>query len=245
MPDFVIRCSSLGLLMGEPMKVDEHLRTPEIAAIIAKTKRSDEEKALLADAKNRSLSDTARSHIRELVAQDVMGIDFIADSKQMQKGRQCEQEAIDLINRVRGLSLVKNSARLTVGGVSGEWDLFDDETQEGIDAKCAWNASTFPIVAADIQKSSTAAVYEWQARGYIMLKNAKRWGVSYVLLDTPPELIGYEPTSLHVVGHIPERMRLTTWTIERDAEKEAMIAVKVAAARAYYAEVLAEFERTH
>jgi hypothetical protein len=77
------------------------------------------------------------------------------------------------------------------------------------------------------------------------LWDAARWHIDYVLLDTPIGLIGYEPPSLHVVSHVPERMRITTWTIERDADKEALIETKIAAAQDYYAEVLAEFERTH
>lgn len=216
MSELVIRCSALGKIMGEP-----------------RSKSAG------------PLSETARSYIRELVAQDVLGIDFIIQSRQFDKGNQCEPEAIALLNSVRGLSLVKNTERRTVGGLTGECDLFDSATLDGYDTKCAWSAATFPITAADIQSGSTAGLYEWQARAYMKLWNAERWTVAYVLLDTPPELIGYEPASLHVVGHIPERMRLTTWTIERDAAKEALIETKIAAAREYYAEVIEEFARTH
>jgi hypothetical protein len=216
MRSLTIRCSSLGKLMTEP-----------------RSKSSG------------PLSEGAKSYIRELAAQDILGIDFVIQSRQFDKGNACEPEAIDLINRVRGLSLAKNTERKTAHGITGECDLFDVDTREGRDAKCAWNASTFPITAADIQTGSTAALYEWQCRGYMLLWDAPKWHIDYVLLDTPPELIGYEPASLHVVSHVPERMRITTWTIERDADKEASIATKVAAARDYYAEVLAEFERTH
>jgi hypothetical protein len=216
MRDFIMRCSALGKIMGE-----------------SRSKSAG------------PLSETAKSEIRNLAAQEILGIDFIIQSRQFDKGNQCEPEAIALINRVRGLSLVKNAERRTAHGVTGECDLFDPETREGRDAKCAWNASTFPITAADIQSGSTAALYEWQCRGYMLLWDSPRWHIDYVLLDTPPELIGYEPASLHVVSHVPERMRLTTWTIERDADKEALIAVKVKAAKDYYAEVIAEFQRTH
>lgn len=216
MSDLIIRCSSLGKLMTEP-----------------RSKSSG------------PLSEGAKSYVRELAAQSILGIDFIIQSRQFDKGNACEAEAIELINRVRGLSLAKNTERRTAHGLTGECDLFDAATREGRDAKCAWNASTFPITAADIQSGSTASLYEWQCRGYMLLWDAPRWSIDYCLLDTPPDLIGYEPASLHVVSHVPEHMRITTWTIERDAEKEALIAVKIAAARAYYAEVIEEFERTH
>ena len=48
-----------------------------------------------------------------------------------------------------------------------------------------------------------------------------------------------------MVSHIPERMRVTTVTIEHDAEKEAAMLLKIDAARLYYAEVIAEFDKTH
>jgi hypothetical protein len=216
MADIVFRCSSLGKIMGEP-----------------RSKSAG------------PLSETAKSEIRNLAAQDILGIEFFVTNRQFDKGNICEPEAIELVNRVRGLSLVKNTERRTALGITGECDVFDPLTREGRDTKCAWNASTFPITAADIQSGSTATIYEWQMRGYMLLWDAVRWHVDYVLLDTPAELIGYEPYSLHVVSHVPERMRLTTWTIERDAAKEELIVTKVKAARAYYHEVLAEFESTH
>jgi hypothetical protein len=216
MRDFVMRCSGLGKIMGEP-----------------RSKSAG------------PLSETAKSELRNLAAQEILGIEFFVQNRQFDKGNQCEQEAIDLINRVRGLSLVKNTERKTANGLTGECDLFDPATREGRDAKCAWNASTFPITAADIQSGATAVLYEWQCRGYMKLWGAERWHIDYVLLDTPFDLIGYEPPSLHVVSHVPERMRITTWTIEQDAEKEALIETKIAAARDYYAEVIAEFARTH
>lgn len=217
MADLVIRCSALGKIMGEP-----------------RSKSSG------------PLSETAKSYIRELAAQDILGIDFVIQSRQFDKGNACEPEAIELINRVRGLSLVKNTERRTAHGLTGECDMFQESpTREVRDSKCAWSAATFPITVADIQSSTTASLYEWQGRGYMLLWDAERFHIDYVLLDTPVELIGYEPASLHVVSHVPEHLRLTTWTIERDSEKEALIAVKVAAAREYYASVIDEFERTH
>ena len=187
------------------------------------------------------LSVGAKTFIRELAAQDIMGIDFVVSSKEMEKGIVCEGESIALLNRVRGLALSKNTERRSNGMLSGECDLFDAERREGFDVKTSWSVKTFPAFEMDAVDS----MYEWQARAYMWLWDASRWTVAYCLLDTPPELIGYEPASLHVVSHVPEHMRITTWTIERDAEKEALIAVKVAAAREYYADVIAEFERTH
>lgn len=191
--------------------------------------------------KGQILSVGAKTYIRELAAQEIFGIDFSVSSKAMEKGIECEQAGIDLLNSVKGLWLEKNTERRTDDYITGECDLFDSETKEGRDIKCSWSAATFPILPSDCAD----AVYEWQMRAYMRLWDAAKWHVDYVLVDTPERLIGYEPAVMHRVGHIPDRMRVTTWTIEREVEKEALMLEKVKAARMYYAEVLAEFEKAH
>lgn len=237
----LIRCSSLGRIMTNAREVDPSLMTPELAAIKAKTKRSDDEKALLADALSRSLSETAKSHIRILAAQAIYGVEFEISSKAIEKGLELEPEAIALVNRVRGLALVKNTERRSNGYLTGEADCFDAGPRIGHDTKVAWSVATFPIVLADCYDDD----YLWQMRGYMMLWDAEEWHVDYALLDTPEHLIGYEPQSMHFVSHIPEHMRLTSWVVKRDRSVEPLICAKVELARKYLAEVIAEFDRTH
>ena len=187
------------------------------------------------------LSVGAKTYIRQLAAQEILGIDFEVSSKAMEKGIVCEQESINLLNSVRGLSLVKNTERKTNDYLTGECDLFDASKKRGHDIKTSWSAATFPILAIDCDDK----LYEWQMRGYMMLWDADEWEVNYCLVDTPETLIGFEPMQMHVVSHIPDHMRLTTWTIERDKEREAEIIEKVKAAREYYAQVIQEFNATH
>ena len=71
------------------------------------------------------LSIGAKTYIRELAAQSILGIDFEVSSKAMEKGIICEQDSIDLLNRVRCLSLLKNTERKSDGFITGECDLFD------------------------------------------------------------------------------------------------------------------------
>ena len=211
MRDLRIRCSSIGKLMTEP-----------------KTK-------------GEVLSVGAKTYLRELAAQEILGIDFEVSSKQMEKGIQCESEAIALVGRVRGLELAKNPERRSNDYLTGECDVFHAPSREGRDTKCSWSAATFPISVADAEDK----LYEFQMRGYMALWDAPRWHVDYVLLDTPEALIGYEPLQMHIVSHLPEHIRLTTWTVERDLDIEARMVEKVKAARAYYAQVIADFDRTH
>jgi hypothetical protein len=101
--------------------------------------------------------------------------------------------------------------------------------------------ASMPIALADCYDSG----YEFQMQGYMILWDAMQWSVDYVLVNTPEDLIGYEPPSLHIVDHIPEHLRVTSWVVERDRTLEALIRDKVAAARRYYRQVLNEFDRTH
>lgn len=212
MADLLFRCSSLGKLMTEPRTKAEGV-----------------------------LSVGAKTHIRELAAQAIFGVDFEVSSKEIEKGNRCEPDSIALLNQVRGLSLVKNIERRTDGLITGECDLFDAGNRRGHDLKTSWSIKTFPISVTDCEDR----MYEWQAHGYMKLWNADEWEVNYCLVSTPDDLIGWEPQSLHFVDHLPAHLRLTTWTIKRDPAKEALMAEKIAAARAYYADVMATFDRTH
>lgn len=212
MREILIRCSSLGKIMTEPRTKDEGI-----------------------------LSVGAKTYIRELAQQEILGVDFEFSSKETQKGIEVEDESIALLNRVRGLSLVKNKERRSNGLISGECDLYDAERKRGHDLKSSWSAKTFPGWVVDCEDK----LYEWQMRGYILLWDADEWEVNYALVDTPERLIGFEPLQMHIVSHIPEHMRLTSWTIKRDFDKERAIVEKVKAAREYYAEVVQEFDQIH
>lgn len=212
MLDLLIRCSSLGKIMTEPKTKAEGI-----------------------------LSKGAKSYIRSLVAQEIFGVEFEVSSKAMEKGLRCEGQSIDLLNRVRGLSLFKNAERRNNGLITGECDLFDASRSRGHDLKTSWSIATFPILPVDAEDRD----YEWQMRGYMWLWDADEWEVNYSLVDTPEELIGYEPMQLHIVSHIPEHLRLTSWLVTRDRDIELLMKERVEAARVYAQEVLREFDRTH
>lgn len=215
MKNFRIRCSSLGRLMTDP-----------------KTKSEG------------PLSVGAKTHIRELAAQDIFGVDFEVSDRKMEKGKLVEPESIALLNGVRGLSLAKNTERRTNEWITGEADLFDPQAKRGHDVKSAWSLQSFPICPEDVADAQRKT-YEWQMVGYCWLWEAEEWSIDYCMVNTPDALIGFEPLSLHIVSHIPDNLRITSWIVKRDREKERAIAARVEAAREYYAQVVAEFDRTH
>lgn len=211
MGDILFRCSSLGKLMTEPKL------------------------------KSEALSVGAKTYIRQLAAESIFGVDFEVSSKPMEKGIECEPDAIALLNQVRGLSLLKNTERRHNGYFVGECDLFNAERRSGHDTKCSWSLATFPICTTDCEDN----LYEYQMRGYMALWDAEEWSVDYCMVNTPERLIGYEAVTMHYVDHIPAHQRITSWTVARDLEIEAKMIEKVKAARLYYAEVIKEFDETH
>lgn len=212
MSDILFRCSSLGRIMTDPKSKAEGI-----------------------------LSVGAKTYIRELAQQEILGIDFEVSSKEMQKGIEVESDGIALLNRVRGLALTKNAERRNNGLITGECDLYDADRRRGHDLKCSWSAKTFPGWVVDCEDK----IYDWQMRGYMWLWDADEWEVNYALVDTPDRLIGFEPMQMHVVGHIPEHMRITSWVVKRDPAKEDLIRERVAAAREYFAQAIREFDSTH
>jgi hypothetical protein len=199
---------------------------------------------LMTEPKSKSegpLSVGAKTYIRELVAQDIFSVEFEVSSKAMEKGIVCETDSIGLLNRVRGLCLEKNTERRSNKWVTGECDLFDAPGRRGHDLKTSWSISTFPITPGACEDK----LYFYQMQGYMDLWDADEWEVNYCLVDTPERLIGYEPLQLHLVSHIPEHMRLTSWVVKRDQSVIDLMHTKVEYARDYYREVLKEFDRTH
>lgn len=186
------------------------------------------------------LSVGAKTHIRELARAAIFGVDKEISSKQMEKGTLCEQDSIDLYNAVFFTNHVKNSERRTADDLTGECDIVVPAVI-GKDIKTSWSIDTFPIVVIDCEDK----LYEWQMRGYMKLWDVPRWEVAYCLVDTPDDLIGFDNPEAHAVSHIPEHLRVTTWMIERDLAKEAAMVEKIKHARRYYAEVIAEFDRSH
>jgi hypothetical protein len=141
MREIKFRCSSIGRLMTEP-----------------KTKAEG------------PLSVGAKTFIRELAAQEILGVDFEVSSKEMEKGILCEADAIALVGRVRALDLEKNTDRRSDDYFMGECDVFHSPTREGRDTKCSWSAKTFPISQTDCQDR----LYEYQMRAYMRLWDATR-----------------------------------------------------------------------
>lgn len=245
MADLVARCSSLGKFMAKPENADiwPDLLTDEVSKIIAKTKRTDEEKSVLEEVRRKSLSAGGKSHVRDLVREAVYGFEPAElNTFPILKGREVEPECIAMLSRLLGRPLIKNTERRNNGLIAGECDIFEAHIRHGHDIKAPYSMASMPIVRADAYDSD----YEWQMQGYMILWDAEAWSVDYVLVNTPEDLIGrIEPQAHHYVDHIAERLRWTTWVVQRNRARQSLIEDKVIAARRYFREVMNEFDRMH
>lgn len=182
--------------------------------------------------KGEVLSSGAKTTIIKMAKEFVYGFDERISSKYMTKGIQVEDESIELLNMVLGTSYVKNQERKTNEWLTGEADIVGDNRI--IDIKSSWSMGTFPAIAEQGEDTK----YEWQGRAYMMLWDVPEFSIAYCLVNTPPELIGYEEKSMHIVDHIIPELRVTLVHYKRDKALEEKIMRKVEAAREYYEQVV-------
>ena len=225
--------------MSDAQSIDPALLYPEMAAIARQKKKTDEEKALLAPLKERSLSAGAKTYLDGLAKEFVYSYEKTISSKYLEKGLMVEDDAIELYNSVFFQSLTKNTERRSNEWVTGECDLV--HPRKIIDIKSAWSLDTFPATAAQAHDPD----YEWQGRAYMWLWDRPEFEVAWCLVDTPPDLIGYEDESLHYVSHINPALRVTTKRYARDAAIENRIQVKVKAANAYIEQAIRDIVEQH
>lgn len=237
---FKFRASSLADIMGEPMSIDpQYLDTEELVTISRKTKKTDEDKALLAPLKLKSLSAGAKTAVENMAKELVYGYTRTFTSKYTDKGLAVENESIALYNSVHFTNYAKNTERKTNDWITGECDIFTGSRI--VDIKSAWSLDTFPVTAA--QGADTT--YEWQLRAYMWLWDVEEAEVAYCLVSTPDELIGYEPLEYHFVDEIPEVLRVTRVQYTRDRALEDRIRVKVEAANRYLDQVVKQIAEEH
>lgn len=184
--------------------------------------------------KDGELSAGAKTYIAELAKEHVYGFKREISSRAIEKGIIVEDDSIELYNAVFFTAHRKNEQRFENEWLCGTPDIIDTPPNAAptvIDIKSPWSLATFPATQEDAAES----LYEWQLRAYMMLTGADSSVLAYCMVDTPEELIGFEPRDMHVVSHIQPELRVTTLVFARDYEKEQAIIERVKLARDYYA----------
>ena len=197
------------------------------------------EPKLKADKEAGNLSEGAKTALNKLAKEIVYDYRAELNTKPIKKGLQCEQDSIDLFNRVFFTFHEKNETRISNELMTGECDILADDVI--IDIKSSYSLDTFPATADDGENDQ----YYWQAVMYMYLYDKPRYEVAYCMVDTPEELCQYEQTDLHCVSHIPENMRVTVWRFDRNIEDEAKMIEKCKKAQAYIIEQIQRIKDAH
>jgi len=197
------------------------------------------EPKIKADKEAGNLSEGAKTALNKLAKEIVYDYRAELNTKPIKKGLQCEQDSIDLFNRVFFTFHEKNETRISNGVMTGECDILADDVI--IDIKSSYSLDTFPATADDGENDQ----YYWQGVMYMYLYDKPRYEVAYCMVDTPEELCQYEQTDLHCVSHIPENMRVTVWRFDRNIEDEAKMIEKCKKAQAYIIEQIQRIKDSH
>lgn len=184
-----------------------------------------------------TLSQGAMTAIYEKASQIILDWQPQLDMYVIEKGRQCEDMAIELLSSVLGKKYVKNATRLSTDLITGEWDIFDEEENKIIDIKNAYSKKTFPIIITE----GDMKLYEWQLTAYMSLKDADKAAIAYCLVDTPSDLVSSrDDPDWHYVSHLPAKDRVTIFNMERCATKERQMLKKVKLAQDELKRILEE-----
>ena len=202
----LLRCSSLGMLMGKSKGSQPY-----------------------------GLSATAQGVVKDIADAYCYNTPITVDNKYMTKGRDCEDDSIELFNDVFFMDLVKNEVRLSNEHITGECDLLSDDLV--IDIKSSWSVKQF----AEMRRKATD--YEWQLRGYMLLYEKSKACTAHCLVDTPDKLCRFDG-AVHKFAHIPKSDRVIIGNqIEREDKYEDMIKEKHEACLAYYNDLLDDFKK--
>ena len=183
--------------------------------------------------KTENLSQGAKTYIRQVAKQDFFGYRVELDNKYINKGKDQEQDSIDLLNSVRFTKYHKNIFRLEDEYLTGECDILADDRV--IDIKTSWNLETWPATPGEAHDND----YEWQGRAYLMLYEREIFELVFCLVTTKDEFLNqWEQIDLHRVDHIAPEKRITSVIYERDLEKEELIREKLIFANEYYSQYI-------
>jgi hypothetical protein len=239
----LIRASSVGYLMTEPVT------------------KADKEAGVL--------SKTAQKHLLEVYVAEKYGRKKDISTKQMRKGNEVEEEAIDFLSEYLGHYKgyhTKNINRYHNEYIAGTPDVVSLLEGNGAgpviyDVKSSYDLWTFTNNMLD----KVDNLYYWQMQSYMWLVGAKKAYVAFCLLDTPFGIVEQEKKSLlykmNVISEespeylkealklefnmtfndIPAKERILIFPIDRNDDDILRIQAKVEKAR----EFLHQIESLH
>ncbi|MGL6121362.1 MAG: hypothetical protein ACRC0V_12775, partial [Fusobacteriaceae bacterium] len=187
----------------------------------------------------KEISQGAKTFCENWLKDEIFQKKIFFSNKQTKKGNICEDLTIKRYNDTFGTFYSKYTGEpLENDYIIGTPDAFN--LKKGIDAKNAYNHSTFPLFKHECCKID----YNWQALGYMDLTSLKEWEIVYSLENLPPELIEIELNKLELeyteeneamftYDNVPNELRIRVFPIEYSNEKIELIYQQVELCRKY------------
>lgn len=203
--------------------------------------------------KSEVLSQTTKSYIQELAVEHKYGYVKEINSRYLDKGNECEDEAIELVSNVFELGfLMKNEQLFENDYIIGTPDVIMDD--HIIDTKVSWSAATFPWFDQELPNKD----YYWQMQGYLALTGKEKAVVIYCLVNTPEDMVIDEirrtswakkeidvtietenfVRNQHDFDRVPMVRRVRHFEVYRDTESIDKIYERVELCREYYNEIM-------
>lgn len=267
--NYKFRCSSLGYIMGDikgktyQEQYDEAMANyKKYIAIATKTLNLDVNEKNLAKAADMKeelerleplidtvqLSESCKTHLADIYTSVVYGRNEDVKSKYLEKGLQCEEDAITQYCIANNIFLKKNDKERENNYIRGHIDI--EEEDFIVDTKVNWSIFQFNRVVSRPVKQ----LYKWQLKGYCILWGKEYGKLSYNLIDTPEHLIVQEEKKLlyswvgseeeykaacaeirfnHTYSDIPPEERIRTFIVELEDGDKEKIEERVIACRKY------------
>jgi hypothetical protein len=185
----LLRCHTLGSLMtgAKPkLTVNQLEELERLAVKRSEGKLTVKQTKTLADLETKrdvpaELSKTVQKILKQYIRWVKYNKQNKFSNKYTEKGIEVEDDSIALISLLHKKYYKKNIKRYNDGTISGEMDI--DAPDLIIDAKSKWDCDTY-----DSQEGMDSDHF-YQGLGYCRLRNKKKFGVAYTLVNTPESLI--------------------------------------------------------
>lgn len=175
--------------------------------------------------KSETLSETTKTYAKEWLTEKIYGFRKEIKSKYIYKGLVMEDEAIDKAIEWLDLSFaIKNEQFYENDFITGTPDLIVDGVV--YDIKCSWDAYTFPIFETEIPNKD----YFYQLQCYMHLTGCTKAVLTYVLLNTPEEVVFETPQNY---DELDKQYRIKTFNIDYDETVINTLIERVKATREY------------
>lgn len=221
-----------------------------------KMKEDRDELLALQKVKQNELPKGAKTYVKKWTKDYLYGRKFGFTSKYTEKGNKTENEAIKFfIDQFPEYGWgAKNEDWFVNDYTHGTPDLLVDLV---VDTKSNYTHETFPLFPDD----EINETYEWQVRGYMWLTGKEEAIIAHCLMDMPEDMIWNEVRrakyddknegkdddqlyeeikALYTYSDLDPALRIRTYHVKRDLEKEEQIKKRVNVANDYIQTILPE-----